>query len=55
MLVLQVTVDGFWAADNFNVGALASEVLRQEARISVGVVTTNYDESIKAKISAVLQ
>jgi len=46
LAVLEVAVDGLWAADNLNVSADGLVVFGEHAGIGVGVVTTNDYESL---------
>ena len=55
VLILEVTVDGLWAANDSALSAVLGEVLGKEACIRVGIIATNDHETIKVKILRILE
>ena len=55
MLVLEITINSFWAANDFTFGIVFGEVFSQQTSIGVGVVTTDNNETIKIQILSVLE
>ena len=55
VLVLQITIDSLWASNNLCLCVVLSEVLSKEAGIGVGVISTNYDKTVKVKVCGILE
>ena len=55
MFILEVTVDSLWAANDFALSAVLSEVLGKEACIRVRIIATNNYETIKVEILRILE
>ena len=55
MLVFQITIDSLGAPDNLALRIMLCEILSEEARIRVRVVTTNHDETIEIKLLCVIK
>ena len=47
MLILKVTVDSLGASNDLALGLVLGEVLGQEARVSVRVVTADHDKTVE--------
>ena len=55
VLVLEVTVDGLGAANDFAFSLLAGEVLSEKTGIGVGVIAANHNESIEVEFLGIAQ
>ena len=49
MLVLEITIDSLGAANDFAFRIVFHEVFSEKARIGIGVITSNDDETVEVK------